>query len=152
MPPSKPRELTVRADLAQVDRVREFLRESLEGTAVTEEDAMKLELSLHEIIVNIALYAYPRRRGKMSVRLWRDDTTFFMEIRDRGVPFDPAGRPPPDLQEKIRRGTMGGFGVYLFKTLMDGYSYKRADGENVLTVFMGLRPRPRPGGTDQYKT
>jgi len=61
-----------------------------------------------------------------------------MEIRDRGVPFDPADRPPPDLDEKIRRGTRGGFGVYLFKTLMDGFTYKRAGCENVLTVYKKL--------------
>jgi serine/threonine-protein kinase RsbW len=136
--PSKPKELTVRADLAEVDRVREFLRESLRGLTVTEEDALKLELSLHEILVNIALYAYPRTSGKMSVRIWKGDGTFFMEIRDRGIPFDPAGRPPPNLEEKIRKGTRGGFGVYLFKTLMDGYSYKRSDGENVLTIYKEL--------------
>jgi anti-sigma regulatory factor (Ser/Thr protein kinase) len=58
-----------------------------------------------------------------------------MEIRDSGVPFNPADRPPPDLDEKIRRGTRGGLGVYLFKTLMDGYSYRRVGGENILTIF-----------------
>jgi anti-sigma regulatory factor (Ser/Thr protein kinase) len=134
----EPKELTVRADLAEVDRVRGFLRENLRGLTVTEEDVLKLELSLHEIFVNIALYAYPQASGEMSVRVWSDDGTFFMEIRDRGVPFNPADRPPPDLDEKIRRGTRGGFGVYLFKTLMDGFTYERAGGENVLTVYKKL--------------
>jgi len=35
---------------------------------------------------------------------------------------------------KIRRGKPGGLGVYFFKTLMDGLSYRRASGQNVLTV------------------
>lgn len=131
-------ELRVRADLTEVDRVRVFLRESLQGLAVTEEDAMKLELSLHEIIVNIAMHAYPQGNGEMSVRLWIDDGTFYMEIRDWGIPFDPADRPPPDLDEKIRRGTRGGLGVFLFKTLMDGYTYTRDSGENILTTYKKL--------------
>jgi anti-sigma regulatory factor (Ser/Thr protein kinase) len=132
------KELTVRADLAEIDRVRGFLYESLHGLALAEEDLLKLELSLHEIFVNIALYAYPGATGEMSVRIWDDAGTFYMEIRDRGVPFDPAAWPPPDLDEKIRRGTRGGFGVHLFKTLMDGFSYRRADGENILTIYKKL--------------
>jgi serine/threonine-protein kinase RsbW len=132
------KELTVRADLAEIDRVRGFLRESLHGLPLAEEDLLKLELSLHEIFVNIALYAYPGAAGEMSVRVWDDAGTFYMEIRDRGVPFDPIAWPPPDLDENIRRGTRGGFGVHLFKTLMDGFSYRRADGENILTIYKKL--------------
>lgn len=132
------KELTVRADLAEIDRVRGFLYESLHGLRLAEEDLMKLELSLHEIFVNIALYAYPGATGEMSVRVWDDAGTFYMEIRDRGVPFDPVAWPPPDLDDKIRRGTRGGFGVHLFKTLMDGFSYRRDDGENILTIYKKL--------------
>jgi anti-sigma regulatory factor (Ser/Thr protein kinase) len=32
----------------------------------------------------------------------------------------------------------GGFGIYLSKTLMDGFEYKRESGQNVLTVFKTL--------------
>jgi anti-sigma regulatory factor (Ser/Thr protein kinase) len=127
--------LKVRADLAEVDRVRTFLRENLKDLEVTEEDAMRLELSLHEIVVNIALYAYPQGNGEMSVKIQHADGTLTLEIRDRGVPFDPTGQPPPDLEQTIRGTKRGGFGIVLFKSLMDGYAYKRDAGENILTVF-----------------
>ena len=133
-----PKQLTVRADLAEVDRVRAFLRESLDGVALSEEDAMKIELSLHEIFVNVAMCAFPQGNGEASLKTWIDQGTFYVEVRDRGVPFDPADRPAPDLDEKLRRGTRGGLGVFLFKTLMDGYAYRRSGGENVLTIFKKL--------------
>ena len=133
-----PKHLTVRADLAEVERVRAFLRESLQEVAVSEEEAIKIELSLHEIFVNVAMYAFPKGHGEASLRTWIDQGTFYVEIRDRGVPFDPADRPAPDLDEKIRAGTRGGLGVFLFKTLMDGYTYRRTGGENVLTIFKKL--------------
>jgi serine/threonine-protein kinase RsbW len=148
--PPGSKELTVRADLAEIDRVREFLRESLHHLPLGEEDILKLELSLHEIFVNIALHAYPEAAGEMSVRVWEDGGTFYLEIRDRGVPFDPVAWPPADLDEKIRRGEKGGYGVHLFKTLMDGFSYRRADGENILTISKKLPARP--DDTGQYKT
>ncbi len=132
----RPAELTVPADLGQVDRVRLFLRRRIHGLALGEEDAMKLELSLHEIFVNIALYAYPDGgEGTMTLRIWDDSGVLYMEIRDRGIPFDPAEKPPPDLEKIARMGTRGGLGVFLFKTFMDGYAYRRDGGENVLTVY-----------------
>jgi anti-sigma regulatory factor (Ser/Thr protein kinase) len=131
----RPAELTVPADLGQVDKVRLFLRRWINGLGLGEEDAMKLELSLHEIFVNIALYAYPDGRpGTMTLRIWNDAGVLYMEIRDRGIPFDPAEKPTPDLEEIARLGTRGGLGVFLFKTLMDGYAYRRDGDENVLTV------------------
>ncbi|HVP90492.1 MAG TPA: ATP-binding protein [Terriglobales bacterium] len=127
--------LTVKADLAAIDRAREFLRDNLRGLSLAEEDVLRIELSLHEILVNIARYAYPKGDGEMSLRVWREDGTLRMEFRDRGVPFNPAERPAPDIEERIRRGAKGGLGIHLFKTLMDGYSYRREGAENVLTVF-----------------
>jgi serine/threonine-protein kinase RsbW len=128
------RTLTVRADLKDVDRVREFLRDGLQGLSVSEEDAMKMELSLHEIFVNIAMYAYPDGEGEMSLRIWHEDRTLHMEFRDHGVPFNPTEWPAPDLEENIRRGREGGLGIFLFKTLMDGFAYRREGGENILMI------------------
>jgi len=126
--------LTVRADLKDVDRVREFLRDNLQGLDLAEEDVMRMELSLHEIFVNIAMYAYPDGQGEMSLRIWREGRTLHMEFRDSGVPFNPTEWPTPDLEEKIRQGADGGYGIFLFKTLMDSFDYRREDGQNVLTI------------------
>jgi anti-sigma regulatory factor (Ser/Thr protein kinase) len=133
-----PKELRVPAELAAIERVRGFLREHLQGMEISEENAIMVELALHEILTNIARYAYPQGRGEMNVRIWSCDKTLYMEIRDKGIPFNPAGRPPLDLKEKIRQGTSGGLGVFLFKTLMDGHSYLRKGDENVLTIYKKL--------------
>lgn len=130
------RGIVVPASLEGVDRVRRFLRDYLSGLGLKkEEDELKIELALHEICVNIALYAYPEgREGDLAIRIWRDDGTLFMEIRDRGVPFDPVKKPDPDLIARFRVGTRGGLGVYFFRKMMDGLSYRRVGDENILTV------------------
>lgn len=138
MTASAPNELRIPADLAETERVRAFLRERLHGLAVTDETELKLELSLHEIFVNIAMYAYPEGKGEVAVRVWSEDGTFYMEFRDTGIPFDPAARQAPDIAAKIRQGTPGGFGIFLFKTLMDGYSYERQGDENILKAYKKL--------------
>jgi anti-sigma regulatory factor (Ser/Thr protein kinase) len=139
------RELTVPAVLEEIDRIRGFLREYLGGLPLAEDQILPVELSLHEICVNIAMYAYPAgAAGDVSVRLWNDDGTVCIEVRDRGVPFDPASKPDPDLLAKVRRGQGGGLGVYLFKTLMDGFTYRREAGQNILTIFKKFAAPPPP--------
>jgi len=129
------RELKVPARLKEIDRVRGFLRESIAGLPLDEEARLKIELALHEICVNIVRYAYPRgRQGDMLVRIWRDPDSIVIEVRDRGIPFNPVRKENPDLMVKLRRGVPGGLGVYFFKTLMDGLSYRRRAGQNILTV------------------
>ncbi|MGZ5495750.1 MAG: ATP-binding protein [Candidatus Aminicenantales bacterium] len=129
------KELRVSANLKQIDRVRGFLKDATADLPFDEQDRLKIELALHEICVNIARYAYPRgRKGEMIVRIWRDGGSLFIEVRDKGIPFNPVRKKNPDLMVKLRRGVPGGLGVYFFKTLMDGLSYRRAGGQNILTV------------------
>ncbi len=129
------KELKVRADLSDIERVRGFLRDKIRELSVGEDDALKMELSLHEICVNIAMYAYPQGKGDLKVRIWQDNGTVFLEVRDNGIPFNPADKSDPDLEETIRQGKRGGLGIFLYKTLMDGFSYKRENAENILTIF-----------------
>ena len=48
--------LTIAAELSEVERVRQFLKESLQGLEISEEDFFKLELSLVEMCVNVIRY------------------------------------------------------------------------------------------------
>ncbi|MBN2207078.1 MAG: ATP-binding protein, partial [Candidatus Aminicenantes bacterium] len=88
--------IKIRADLREVDRVLALLRKALRRWKIDEEDGFKLELSLYEICVNIILYAYPERRGLVEIRFWTEANRFQIEVRDRGVPFDPRSLVPPD--------------------------------------------------------
>lgn len=121
-----------------MDRVRAFLRDSLRGIDLTEEDYFKIELSLHEIVVNIVLYAYPEKKRDLVLRTWFEGRKVYFEFRDTGISFDHRQTAPPDILEKLRTGKRGGFGIYLFRALMDGFEYKREPGQNVLIVFKTL--------------
>jgi anti-sigma regulatory factor (Ser/Thr protein kinase) len=132
-------ELRVAADLRAMDKVRAFMKKALQGVEMTEEDGFKIELSLHEICINIALYAYPGEKGEIVLRAWFDGDRACFEFRDTGIAFDPRPVLPPDIREKLRTGRRGGFGIYLFRTLMDGYEYRREGEQNVLLVFKKLR-------------
>lgn len=137
----EPREvrLSIPAALDDIPAARQALRDFLGRFGLDETEVMKLELALHEVCVNVVLYAYKGRpQGMIDFRFWEDKGRLGIEIRDTGAPFDPTGMPPPDFAERIRLGQRNGLGVYLYKVLADTYDYRREQGENVLTLFKDL--------------
>lgn len=132
------RELVTRANLSVLDRVRAFVRSRLKQLGFNEKDAFRVELALHEICVNIALYAYPGRKGELRLASWMEADRIVFEVRDDGIPFDPSAAPPPDMEAKARAGRPGGLGIYFYMTFLDGVAYRREGRENILTVFKRL--------------
>lgn len=131
--------LRIASDLAELDKMRTFLKKSLEGLSVSDKDYFKIELALLEICVNIIRYAYPNNKGEIFLKVWLDEGKMFLEIRDWGVPFDPRGLEEPDIQEIIKSEKTGGLGVFLSRKLMDGFDYKRENDQNVLTIYKTIK-------------
>jgi anti-sigma regulatory factor (Ser/Thr protein kinase) len=57
-----------------------------------------------------------------------------MTVTDHGVPFDPTAAPAPDITLPAEERSIGGLGIFLTRTLMDGFRYERVGGTNVLTL------------------
>jgi anti-sigma regulatory factor (Ser/Thr protein kinase) len=143
-PPADARKLTISSDLAEMPRVRDFVAATLAGLGLTEKDIFRVDLSLVEICINIILYAYPREKGEISLTSWREPRRLFYEVRDSGIPFDPRTMRKPKLREILRTARKGGFGIFLSRKMMDGFDYRREDGQNVLTLSKKLPRRLRP--------
>jgi anti-sigma regulatory factor (Ser/Thr protein kinase) len=126
--------LRVQSELRELDKVRQFLKKNLDGLDLSEEDIYKIELSLVEMCTNIMRYAYPRKKGEIVISAWYEKGDFSLEIRDSGVAFDPRQVKRPTLEEMINRDEMGGLGIFLARKLMDRFSYRREDDQNILTM------------------
>jgi anti-sigma regulatory factor (Ser/Thr protein kinase) len=135
--------ITVQSELRELDKVRAFLKKNLADLDLGEEDIYKVELSLVEICSNIMRYAYPQDRGEIVVSSWHEEGKFYLEVRDRGVPFDPRQVKRPTLEEMIGREQMGGLGIFLARKLMDGFLYRREDDQNVLVMYKKAEPKKR---------
>ena len=95
----------------------------------------ELELLMEEILANIVQHAYPGRDGDMAVCCTRKvPGGIQVEIRDRGIPFDPLESPRPLLATDLQEMHTDGFGLPLIRHLADAISYRRRDNENRLTV------------------
>jgi len=127
--------LTGKSNLAELHKIRAFLKANLSVLSISENDYYTIELSLLEICVNIIRYAYPEDRGEIHLRTWKDNKRFYLEISDEGVPFDPRQVEEPDVEKIISNGQKGGFGIFIARKLMDGFNYKREKDRNILTIY-----------------
>lgn len=134
-----------RSDVDELDRVIAFVDGALEGTGAPRRSVLQLELAVEEIFVNIASYAYRGDDGKVRVScdVDGDAGTVTVTFRDSGPEFDPLAAPDPDTTLPAEDRRIGGLGIFLVKTNVDGMDYERRDGCNVLTIRKSLARRTR---------
>lgn len=101
----------------------------------------RLELCTEEILVNIIEYAYPNTTGLLYVSV-----EYVIEIKqlrftfcDEGIPYNPL----LELNEynkviSLEEQPIGGLGIFLYTTIMDGAEYKYINNKNQLTVWKNL--------------
>lgn len=94
----------------------------------------KIRLSVEEAVSNVVNYAYIHGEGWIEVGTSRDGNLLVITLKDSGKPFDPLGKPDPDLSLPAEQREIGGLGIFLCKKMMDSIGYEYSDGCNVLTM------------------
>ncbi len=97
---------------------------------------MQVEVTVEEIFVNIASYAYNGEPGEVTLtaRISGDPESLTVVFEDGGAPFDPLSKKDPDLSIPIEERRIGGLGIYLIKDNMDDIRYEYKGRKNVLTI------------------
>ena len=95
---------------------------------------LALRLACEEIVVNVALYAYPEGvDGYLDVDIQRTDR-IVIRFEDGGVPFNPLEYKQPDINLPWKHRRIGGLGIFLVIKNMDDLRYEYVDNKNVLTI------------------
>lgn len=128
--------LTIQAVRDNLAQVQSFILAQLKDISVPPDIEIKINMSVEEIFVNIAQYAYPPKAGEAVIETDVTDNppSITITFRDKGIPYDPLSRPDPDITLSVSERPLGGLGVFLVKKMMDEASYEYEDGQNVLTV------------------
>lgn len=123
--------LIIKSDLKELEALRHRIRHFCVSAAGFSRDDQRLdrvELGIHEMIVNIIKHAYDGESGKkiqISARLNKDRIVF--ELIDQGKSFNPDSIPKPCFDGSRENG----FGMYLADQIFDRIEYSQnADGEN----------------------
>ena len=129
-------QLTVRADISQLDRVLSFADTILEEAGCKPNEQMQIDIAIEEIFVNIAHYAYPEGEGEAVIEVEADSGAGSVKIvfEDSGIPYNPLENEDPDISLSAEDRPVGGLGIFMVKKSMDDISYEYKDGKNRLTV------------------
>ncbi|MBQ2662597.1 MAG: ATP-binding protein [Clostridia bacterium] len=129
------KEITIEAITDNLDDVIAFVSGELENFGCSVKLQMQIELSVEEIFVNIAHYAYTQEVGMATICVDIDSENMMsLTFTDRGVPYDPLKKPDPDITLSAEDRQIGGLGIFMVKKYMDDVIYEYKDGQNVLTL------------------
>lgn len=101
----------------------------------------KVEVALEELFVNVCRYAYAGKDkpGTVQVRYayGTNPSSITVELRDKGVPFDPIKRQDPTRPSSVQDAGIGGLGIFMVKNTMDDFTYMRSGDTNVTIIKKG---------------
>jgi serine/threonine-protein kinase RsbW len=126
--------LTLPAKITSVRPFCEFARRKAEAAAFTAEELNLLDLTIEEIVVNIARYAYdsPETGTAELACAVEGPHRLRLEISDEGRKFNPLDSNPPDFTRGLADRPVGGLGVFLVKSIAESIVYQRDGNRNII--------------------
>lgn len=145
--------LTLDSNLAELERLREFLEGFCGRAALSDQICDQLGVALEELVVNAIKHGRcDPRAGAIHIDLRRRSDHLQIAFSDTGIPFNPLAMPPPNLGEDLGRRPIGGLGIYLVRCLIPEIRYERRDGRNCLFMSKPIETKTKPlrpqGGPD----
>ena len=117
--------------MADIARASTDLAAALEP--VPEKTRNKLLVAADEIFANIVRYS-GATRWSMSVMLTHNPDGVRLILSDDGKPFDPLAHRDPDTTLSAAEREIGGLGILIVKKTMSPVTYRRRNGNNILTM------------------
>ena len=136
-------ELTVHADLLSIRDIGPWLREVADGAVpadALESFAMKCELAVQELAVNIVTHGYDDEPGPdehIELTGTVADGAMSVVITDRAKPYRPDDQAAPAADEP----QVHGYGLMIVRQLTRRFDHVRVDDVNTTTLEFSL-----PGG------
>ena len=128
--------LRLAADLENLHAFKAFILEYSGREGLDQGKCRELELATDEILTNIISYAYPEKKGDITVICSVDRDGFFVvEIKDAGVSFNPLESRDPEPAQNVEDTRVGGLGLFLVRRMVDRLQYFREGNLNVLRLY-----------------
>jgi serine/threonine-protein kinase RsbW len=135
------RQIHLRNDMAELDRLADFSREVGETEGLSADQRFALELSLEEAVTNIIMHGglKDKELPHIWVTLVSGAPALTIRLEDDARPFDPTSVPPPQAAASLEEARIGGAGLPLMHKLTTGMRYEFRDGRNCLTLRFASR-------------
>lgn len=139
--------LTLPATLDSLDAVTRFVEEIGATAGLRDEQRYRLRLAVEEIATNIVTHGYGESErpvpadASFCVEGAADPDRVWVRLIDGAPEFDPTRTADPaDLDRPLEQRQIGGLGIYLVRTSLDEFTYRREDGHNLTTLALKRVP------------
>jgi serine/threonine-protein kinase RsbW len=136
--------LRIPADVAELARVRAFVRQQAEDSGAQREEIDDLVTAVDESVTNVIVHGYSGRAGSVEVAMNVDGPVIVVRLRDEARPFDPTTAPSPDISLPLERRPPGGLGIFLTRELADSVDYRQTATGNELTMVKHIQKKGDP--------
>ncbi len=128
-------EITVEATTEQIPVISAFIEEVMASTGFDLKKILEVQLAAEEACTNITLYAYTENDGLIRVAARVVDGRLDLVIEDEGMPFDPTAGAATIPDAGVEDRPVGGLGIPLIRSYVDGIAYEFRDGKNALKLI-----------------
>lgn len=136
--------LVLKNDSFELGRLAEAFDAFADRHRISDEARFQLQLCSEEVVLNIINHGFDdggEHEIQVCFEFRTDPRTITVNILDDGRKFDPLTQvPEPDLDAKLGDRAVGGLGVHVVRTFMDGARYRHERGKNRLTLTKNLGP------------
>lgn len=129
----KRRDISVEPSRDSLEKVAEFVEETMEAWDVPMKSANRAQIVVDEIFSNIVSYS-----GAKNARLTVTgrDEKLTLQFEDDGTPYDPTTAKEPDVTLTAEQREEGGLGIFMVKKMAADIHYENRDGKNRLTIML----------------
>jgi anti-sigma regulatory factor (Ser/Thr protein kinase) len=114
-----PRRIVFPSEPAHLAKVREGMRDFLDGSRFSEEEVARIIMAVDEACTNIIRHAHAGLPKPVRLEMkWLRDRLRFV-LRDYGTPFHPLTVQSRDFQIALP----GGYGLFIIGTVFDHVDY-----------------------------
>jgi anti-sigma regulatory factor (Ser/Thr protein kinase) len=123
--------MTCPATVDNLGALLAFVERACAASALDAEETLAVRVAIEEICTNIINHGYAGRETTnrpITIDFSSASDQVVATIEDRGVTFDPADGPAPDLTSDAMERPIGGIGLHLVRSLMDEVRHEPVSG------------------------
>ena len=112
-------DLSVKASLDNLQKVRQYIDQAGASLGVNEEAMGDLRLVVDEAVTNVIIHGYGDLDGVVELHMEGEGDAVIIRIRDRAKTFDPSYVSTPQLDIALKDRPFGGMGIFLIRKMTD---------------------------------
>jgi serine/threonine-protein kinase RsbW len=139
--PSNVRTIVIDSRVEEVERLSTWVEAAASESPLIAAHSFKVQVCIEEAVANLILHGFRGEPGHpIEVCLTESVDELLLEIKDRGLPFDPRNVAEPELLTSIESVPIGGIGIHLMRNMTRSIDYASGEaGNNLSLVFADTR-------------